>query len=258
MLGSIFTFGFNIHVDNSSIVVCKLFYYISYLFSALLPNILILASIDRLLISSQNVDTRLYSSKRLAYFSISISTFFWIIFYIHTLIKVNVYQIYPTVFSCYFDTSGFYFEFISYSTLIIAVSLAVVLIILSILAFKNVHRSHAIPRQRRHQVRSMHKMDFQLLRCLYVYDIVYIIFNVFLAVYYAYAAATKNQTRTLAHQTIDNFVNGFGTFIHHLPYCASFFIFISVSKAFRREFKRMAYKIYGENLGSVQEEENRK
>ena len=74
------------------------FIYVSFLFSTLLPTILILASIDRLLISSQNVDTRLYSSKRLAYFSISISTFFWIVFNFHILIKVNIQELYPSVF----------------------------------------------------------------------------------------------------------------------------------------------------------------
>ena len=74
ILGSIFLFGYNINLLNSSAILCKLFLYISFLFSTLLPTILVLASIDRLLISSQNVDTRLYSSKRLAYFSVSVST----------------------------------------------------------------------------------------------------------------------------------------------------------------------------------------
>ncbi|CAF3306960.1 unnamed protein product [Rotaria sp. Silwood2] len=257
MLGSSFTFGFKIHTENSNVVLCKIFYYLSYLFSVLLPNILILASIDRLLISSQNIDTRLYSSKRLAYFLISVSTTFWIIFYIHVLIKIGVRRIDSSGFTCYYDTSGFYFEFISYSTLIIAVGLALVLIILSILAFKNVRQLQAIPRQQRQQLRIMHKKDFQLLFCLYVHDIVYIIFNVFVAAYYVYVAATKDQIRTSFHQTIDNFLSGFGTFIHHIPYCASFFIFISVSKAFRQEMKRLFYKMYCKNFKPIREAENR-
>ncbi len=239
MLGSIFILGFNINADNPSVIVCKLFYYISYLLSTLLPNVFVFASIDRLLISSQNIDTRLYSSKRLAYFSMSISTLFWIIFYSHVLIKINVYQISPSVVICYYDTSGFYFEFISYSTLIIAVGFAVILIILSMMALKNVRQIRALSRQQRKQSRSMHKKDFQLLRCLYAHNIVYIIFNIFIAVYYVYAATTKNQFRTLYHQTLDNFFRTFGTFIHHIPYCSSFFIFISISKAFRDEMKRL-------------------
>ena len=55
-------------------------------------TILILASIDRLLISSENVDTRSYSSKRLAFLLISISTVFWMIFNVHILIMVDIQQ----------------------------------------------------------------------------------------------------------------------------------------------------------------------
>jgi len=152
MLATIFITGFNINLENFSRVLCKVFYYTSYIFTRLSPTVLILASIDRLLISSQNVDTRLYSSKRLAYFSISISTFFWIIFYIHALIKVDIYQIYPSAFTCYYDTSGFYFQFTTFSSLIINISLSIALIILSILTFKNVCRIRSVPRQQRRQV----------------------------------------------------------------------------------------------------------
>jgi hypothetical protein len=240
MLGSIFTLGFNIDAENPSAIVCKLLYYISYLLSALLPNVLVFASIDRLLISSQNIDIRLYSSKRLAYFLMSISTLFWIIFYSHALIKIDVHQLNSSMTMCYYDTSGFYFEFISYSTLIIAVGFAMILIILSIMALKNVRQIRSLSRrQQRKQSHAMHRKDFQLLRCLYAHDIVYVIFNIFVAVYYVYAAETKNQFRTLVHQSLENFFRDFGTFIHHIPYCSSFFIFISLSKAFRDEMKRL-------------------
>jgi hypothetical protein len=89
LLGSIFTYGFNINTQNSNVVLCKLFYYISYLTSLYYPSVLILASFDRLLISSQNVDTRLYNSKRLAYFTISTSVILWTVFSFHILIKAS-------------------------------------------------------------------------------------------------------------------------------------------------------------------------
>ncbi|CAF1008831.1 unnamed protein product [Adineta steineri] len=74
LLGSFFITGLNINLQNTYVILCKLLYYVSFVIAMLSPTVLILASIDRLLISSQNVDTRLYSSKRLAYFSISIIT----------------------------------------------------------------------------------------------------------------------------------------------------------------------------------------
>jgi len=258
MLSAFFTSGLNIHVESSNVIICKLLYYVAYLFSALIPNILILASIDRLLISSQNVDTRLYSSKRLAYFSLSISIFMWIVFYCHVLVRVNIFEIYPTVFVCYYETTGFYYEFIFLSNVIIDVIFSVFLIILSIMAFKNVRRIRIVPRQQRNQIRTMNKKDFQLLRCLYIHDIVYITFVTFPSIYGIYLAITNDTIYSPLGQAIRNFISNFGTFIHHIPFCVSFLIFINVSKAFRQEIKRMTYKLCGKNLMPMQEEENKK
>ena len=116
MFATIFISGFNIQLQNSNEFLCKIYFYVAFLFSYLPPTILILASIDRLLISSQNVDTRLYSSKRLAYFLISVSAGVWIIFDFHILIKVHIQEFYPSVFVCYYDLSTTYLDFISYST----------------------------------------------------------------------------------------------------------------------------------------------
>jgi hypothetical protein len=256
LLGSIFTLGFNINVQNSNIVLCKFFYYISYLCSTYLPIVLIFASIDRLLLSSQNLDIRLYSSKRLAYFTISTSAFIWSVFSFHILIKVNIQEIYPTMFICDYDLSQFYLNFFIYSTSVISGFIALTLIILSILAFKNVRQFRPVPRQQRNQSRTMNKKDFQLLRCLYIYNIVYIIFSILLTVGLVYRMAIRFQTQTPKEQAVNNFLNSFGAFLHYIPYCASFFIFAGGSKAFRQELKRFAYKIRGKDLIIVREEEN--
>ncbi len=256
MIGSIFIIGFNINAQNSNVILCKLYVYAGYFLSVPLPTILILASIDRLLISSQNVDTRLYSSKRLAYFSVSINTFVWFVFFLHVLIKVNIYEFSPGYFLCYYDLSGKYFEFLTYSSLVATTLFCLIMITLSMFTFKNVRRIRAIPRQQRKQIRSMTKKDFQMLRCLFVQHIVYIVFSIFLSIDYVYGAATSNQIQTPLGQAIDNFVLYFLTFLHDVPFCSSFFIFISVSKAFRTELKRTIYKIVGKDLMAVREEEN--
>ena len=191
ILGIIFVNGFEISFQNSNVVLCKVYFYISTLFATLSPTVLILASIDRLLISSQNVDTRLYSSKRLAYFSISISTVFWIIFNSHALIKVNIQEIYPSYFVCYYDLSNSYLNFVAYSTAVINVIFDVLMIILCIFAFKNVRHIRAIPREKRNQIRSMTKKDFQLLRCLFVQNIVFIVFSSPISIYNVYDVYNK-------------------------------------------------------------------
>ncbi|CAF1040205.1 unnamed protein product [Adineta steineri] len=257
MLGSIFTGGFNINIQNSNKILCKLFYYISFLFSALLPTVLILASLDRLLISSQNVDRRLYSSKRLAYFSISISVCFWIIFLFQILIEVDIQELAPSVFVCYYALSSFYLTFITYLQVTINVVASAIMIVLSILAFKNVRRIRSIPHQQRNQLRSMNKKDFQLLRCLYAQDLIYIICTSILCINGVYGNITKDEIHTPVENAVNDFTGQFGIFLHHIPYCASFYIYISMSKAFRHELKRLIYKIWCKNLISIREEEHR-
>ncbi|CAF3833515.1 unnamed protein product [Adineta steineri] len=256
VIGSIFTIGFNIDLTNSSVVLCKLYVYISYLCSAFFPIILILASIDRLLISSQNVDTRLYSSKRLAYFSTSIATFICVVFYFHVLIKFNIQEIYPGVFICYYDLSKFYLAFSTYSDIIFIVIISFVLVILSVLSFKNVRHIQTVPRQERRQIRTMNKKDFQLLRCLYIHNIMFIICSTLTLINIGYGTAIKYQTVTSFEQAIQTFLTLLNTFIHSIPFCTSFFIFISISRAFRLELKRFLYRIYGKNLTTVRDEDN--
>ncbi len=257
MVAAIFIFGFNVQLQNFSVVLCKFYFYVAFLFATLFPTILILASIDRLLISSQNVDTRLYSSKRLAYFSISISTIFWFVFFFHVLIKINIQELYPSYFLCYYDLSGSYFQFVSYSSLVLSCLFCLVIIVLCMFAFKNVRRIRAIPRQQRQQIRTMTKKDFQLLRCLFIQDFVYIIFSIGLTVFDVYQAATIHQIRTSLEQAIVDFFYKLFILLNYVPYCASFYILVVASKAFRNELKRMICKLCGKDSITIREEENK-
>ena len=83
-----------------------------FLSSTYCPTLLIYASFDRLLISSQNVDTRLYSSKRLAYLFVCTNFVFWTIFSFHVLIKVNILQFGVGQFVCTYDLSQSYLNFL--------------------------------------------------------------------------------------------------------------------------------------------------
>ncbi|CAF1412891.1 unnamed protein product [Adineta steineri] len=124
-------------------------------------------------------------------------------------------------------------------------------------AFKNVRRIRAKPHQQRHEVRTMTKKDFQLLRCLFVQDVIFILFSIPLRLSSAYQSATADKTRTPLQKATDDFFNNFSTVLHHIPYCASFYIFILVSKAFRHELNRMIFKIVGIDIPSIQHEEKR-
>lgn len=247
---------FKINLYDSNTVLCKIYFYVVYLFSTLTPTVIILASIDRLLISSQNVNTRLYSSRRLAYFSVSIFTVIWFIYYCHILIKVDIQQIYPNYFLCYYDILSNYFLFISFSSLIINCSICLIMFILCLFAFKNVRRIRSVPRQQRQQLRLMTKKDFVLLRCLYAQDIIYILFSIELSIFSVYQTAVLNHSRTAIEQAVDDFFYRFCILLHHFPYCISFLVFVIASKAFRNDLKRIIWKICEQTLAPIREEEN--
>ena len=228
-------------------VWCKLFFYITLVASTSAPTALILASIDRLLISSQKVDTRLYSSKRLAYFSIGIGTCFWLLFHLHILIKINIQQFGPAVFFCYFDLDGVYQQFVSYLLVILNALFCLIMIVLSMFAFKNVRRIRAVPRQQRDRIRSMTKKDFQLIRCLFVQVIVYIVCTVGASGYSIYDLSTQHQERTPLQQAIKDFLSNTLNLVYFSYYASSFFILMSMSKAFRHELQPHVYKLFGQD-----------
>ena len=245
----------NINVHNSNTFVCKLMLYLTYLVVTIVPTILILASIDRLLISSQNVDTRLYSSRRLGYLLVGTNTVFWVLFNMHIPITASVQQLGSSSLFCSVALSLPYANFVKYSSATINSTICFLMVILSVLSFKNVRRIRAIPRQQRREGRSMTKKDFQLLRCLFVQDVVYISLSIGSTFYSVYKIITNGYRRTLLQQAIMDFVTNLVGFTYFIFYCTSFFIFICWSKAFREEVKQVIYKVFMENLAIMREEE---
>jgi hypothetical protein len=101
----------------------------------------------------------------------------------------------------------------------------------------------------------MTKKDFQLIRCLFVQDIVYICLNILANVYAVYYIATRNSVGTPLQEAIKIFLQNIFNFIYYTFYCTHFFIFFTVSKAFRQEIQRMIYKLFGKDLTALRREE---
>ncbi|CAF1356072.1 unnamed protein product, partial [Adineta steineri] len=87
--------GYGIDPTKSNLFTCRFCYYILYLFDILSPFYVILASIDRVLVTSSNVRARQRSTRHLAYICIGCGTLFWILFHCHTLILVDIQEIAP-------------------------------------------------------------------------------------------------------------------------------------------------------------------
>jgi hypothetical protein len=106
-------FGYNINLGYRNLVYCRSMSYIGSILSSLGPSYLILASIDRTLITSRNAGTRKRSTRRLALTGIIGLALFWMIFHVHALIYMNIFQYGPDYFVCIFSP-GAYISFITY------------------------------------------------------------------------------------------------------------------------------------------------
>ncbi|CAF1314980.1 unnamed protein product [Adineta ricciae] len=257
-LASIFIFGYQIMAQTTNIVLCKVYIYMAFIFATISPTILILASIDRLLISSENIQLRLYSSKRLAYFSTGISTAFWMIFNLHVLIKVDIQKVSPTLTICYYDLSKFYFDFVFFSLMAIHIIFGLMMFILCILSFQNVRRIRNISRQqRRNQIRTMKKKDFQLLHCLFVQNLVFITFAFLVNSNFVYGTILRESSPTSLPYIIQQFLDQFLSVLYNIPYCTNFYIFIFMSKSFRQDVYRLVLKLFRkESMVSGDDENN--
>ncbi|CAF0991374.1 unnamed protein product [Adineta steineri] len=109
----ILAYGYDIDLTTHNLFMCRFYYYTTYLFDILSAFYLILASIDRVLVTSSNVRTRQKSTRRLAYICIGSGTLFWILFHCHTLFLTDIQEIAPGYFTCYYR-AGAYVVFTGY------------------------------------------------------------------------------------------------------------------------------------------------
>ena len=240
--------GYNIDLSSYSVVICRLIYYCSLLFDCLSSFYLILASIDRVLITSPNALTRQRSTCRLAYKCLIIGTLFWMLFHSHTLILVDMQELAPGYFVCYFQ-SGLYTDLVGYySTIFKGILMILLLIIFGIWTCKNlqnVNRNRIGPMvstrgttggttlgNDENILRSKNR-QFALMLLMEIF--IYILFNSMLSIVGIYQQIAKDQTQT----TFNFFIRIIGAFVSYTPLCANFLGNLFISKTFRTEVKRI-------------------
>ena len=183
--------GYSIDPGLYSLIYCRFRSYTTLLFTVLSPSYLILASVDRILITSPDASTRQRSTPRLAYICIIIVTLFWLLFHIHALIFTNIIQIASSFVACYFQP-GLQVTLIGYYSLFVKGILVPLLMIISGLwAVKNIRSIGRVAPAPISTVtgaafigglRSIHSKDHQLIKILLVDISVYIIFSLMASV----------------------------------------------------------------------------
>jgi hypothetical protein len=248
LLFAILSTRYGIEPSAYSLISCRFNIYTAFLFNILSPFYLILASIDRTLITSRNAQTRRRSTCRLAYICIIGGTIFWMLFHSHALVFPNIIQVAPNKFSCYFK-SGIYLIFIGvYSLIVTGILIPLILAIFGLLALKNIRamrRATPAPvlltakRPLGHNMFSIQPKDRQLVRMLLIDIINYIFFSAMLLNFLMYLEVTQYQTTSAEQIQLELFVRYVATLIAYIPFSIGGFTNLFVSKTFRSELKKV-------------------
>lgn len=242
--------GYGYLLSCYSLSFCRFQFYTMLVFDILSPSYLILAAIERILVTSPSMDTRQRSTRRLALLVIVLIALFWLLFHIHVLILQNFVQIVPGFTICYFQV-GLHTTLISYYFLLIkGILIPLWMIILGLWCVKNIRTVVRIHRPRSIRIPGMvivgnmhthHSKDRQLLRILQIDIAVYVVFNLMIVIVLMYQQFSQDAISLIDVQ-IQSLLLSAGVFCTYIPYCVGCYTNLVVSKAFRHEVKMIVFK----------------
>jgi hypothetical protein len=232
---------FQVNPTIFNLTYCRFYYYLSYTLSMLSPSYLILASIDRVLVSSRNALTRQKSTCRLAFWLISGVTFTWFLFYCQFWFRINMQSFGNSIFLCYFDL-GIYALFINYSGIILNGLLPPVLMsICALKTLKNIRGNRIGSILPEHPTIRITPKNRQLIIMLLVEIFVYIVFSLIQPIFLSYIIGSSSIAKTGQQQILENFVLSIANFFSYVPCCVSFFCNIVCSNKFRKQVKEILH-----------------
>jgi hypothetical protein len=246
LLATTLSTGYHIDLSLYHMVICKLSIYNSLLVDVLSPCYLILASIDRILITSPNALMRRRSTQRLAYQCILGGSLFWVIFHSYALVFVNIIQFTPNYYSCYFDSSTVLI-FIGYYGLVIKGVLIPSL--MAICGLRTVYNIRSVRRVNMANgstvtgpvtmgnLSSVHSKDRQMILILLVDISIYLIFSLMIIVMAMYEQITQFEQKSFTQIQIELFVRYISIFSLAIPFCTVCYSNLLVSKTFRNGIK---------------------
>jgi hypothetical protein len=235
--------GYGINPGAQNLTYCRSIYYIGLILSSLGPSYLILASIDRTLITSRNAGTRKRSTRRLAITCIICLALFWTIFHIHALIYIKFVQFGPDYFVCTFQP-GAYTSFITYYSLfVIGISPPLLMILFGFLTMKNIRQIqntvHPYNTTAVGQFYTPQSKDRQLIRILLMDISIYILARFPATIYLIYGQITQYEVKSAEQTTIEQFIANITYFSGFIDSSIGCYANMLVSKTFRLELKRI-------------------
>jgi hypothetical protein len=243
--------GFDIGVVTNSISFCRIRFYLSFMLVCLAPSYLVMASIDRTLITSSNARTRKWSNRRTASIYIAAVTLFWMLFHIHAFIYTDLIQLGPNYAICYFQP-GTYTVFVGYYALVVALIPFLLTTICGLLTTRNLRRlrrvKHAFVASNNNNIAAAHsrivnEKERQLIIMCLVEIVTYVIFCFPEFIILFYEQITQYQVKSDEQGMIEQLVQSVASFSLRIPFSISSYTYLIVSKTFRAEIKGLVARV---------------
>ena len=242
-------YGYGIDLGYRNLTYCRSLAYIGLILSSLGPSYIILASIDRTLITSRNAGTRKRSTRRLAIACLIALALFWMIFHIHAWIYMQIVQYGADYFICTFQP-GIYSSFITYySLIVVGIGAPVSMAVFGIWTMKNVRQTqHAVQPSGASTIRTTvgvnrpyatRSKDHQLVRMLLMEIGVYILARFPATAFMIYNQITQYETKSIEQRIVEQSIASITYFSNFIDPSIACYINILVSKTFRAELKRI-------------------
>ncbi|UJR18083.1 hypothetical protein I4U23_004983 [Adineta vaga] len=243
ILPAVLSIGYGMTFIANTLSLCRFNLYMAFALDILSPSCLVLASIDRLLVTSPNALTRQRSTCRLAYISVICAALLWLLLHCHALILMYIIQLGPNIFICY-TQSSIYLTIINYYTLIKNILVPSLLAGLGVLAIRNVrhlnhnrivHEASVITMGNHRGIQAVHSKDRQLVRILLIDIGIYVICTYPQTAFNLYQQITQYQMRSVDQIQADASIQYLCSFASFIPYCIGLYSNLFVSKTFRNE-----------------------
>lgn len=247
----ILNYGYGIDPTATNTIACRLVYYLSIVMANCESSYIILTSIDRILVTSRNANVRKRSTRRLALISILILTILWMAVHTHIWIFVDVMQLAPNFFVCFYRPGAYTVFFSVYSTAVSGVLSIVLMAAFGIWSIKNVRQLGRVGQISKTEAatgavtvrqQNLQPKDQQLIRISLVQIITYIIFKCPVCLLLIYNQITQYQTKSAEQRSIEQSILRLSYAIFFTENCINGYLNICISKAFRSELKRLFLK----------------
>lgn len=228
-----------IHGDptDRSLLFCKLRFYLSHVFGQMARYFIILACFDRYLITNINVNRRYFKRPIIAKYFILFITIFWYIIGSHQLIFTNIINQRCGQFGLYFILNNIYL-LITFSIIPL-----VLMITFGYLTYRQVKQLQARMSSLTNRFtirRKDRELSKMILTEVFIYFLTMILYlSISLELLLTFPIQTNKSIKRIQ---IENFIMLFSVFLIYMNHAAPFYIYILVSKRFRRDFKKFFTK----------------